>query len=288
MNTLCKRILMHAAAFCAVLALSVVAAKPGMAADAVRVGMIPDAGATQVSIEQKKPLQDYLEKALGRSVRIIIPTNYNATVEGLGNGSLDFAYLGGLTYVKAHARYQVVPVVQRQIDREFHSLFIAHAGSGIKSIKDLQGKNFAFGDIGSTSGHLFAYRAMMKAGIDPDKDLSYRYTGSHTATVQAVASGAADAGSVDETVFRAMIASGKIDKGSAYVFFTSPPFTDYVWAARKDIDPKLQEKFARAFTGLKEGRDDGILDILRGKHFVKATDAEWDDVRAVAKQFSLF
>src|SRR5580704_1834315 len=71
----------------------------------LKVGMIPDAGATQVAIDEKAPLQAYLAKAFGRPVALVIPTNYNATVEGLGNGSLDFAYLGGLTYVKAHARY---------------------------------------------------------------------------------------------------------------------------------------------------------------------------------------
>jgi phosphonate transport system substrate-binding protein len=288
MNTLRKCILMHTAVLFAALAISVLAARPGLADDVVRIGMIPDAGATQVSIEQKKPLQDYLEKVLGRTVTIIIPTNYNATVEGLGNGSLDFAYLGGLTFVKAQARFQVVPVVQRQIDREFHTLFIAHAGTGIKSIKDLQGKKFAFGDINSTSGHLMAYLAMEQAGFNPDTDLNgYRYTGSHTATVQAVASGAADAGSVDETVFRTMVSSGKIDANSAYVFYTTPAFVDYVWAARKDIDPKLQEKFARAFVDLKEGHDATILDILRGKRFIKATNAEYNDIRTVAKKLSL-
>src|SRR6476619_6832712 len=69
----------------------------------LNVGMVPDAGATQVSVAEKAPLQKYLEQKLGRPVKLIIPTNYNATVEGLGNGSLDVAYLGGLTYAKAHA-----------------------------------------------------------------------------------------------------------------------------------------------------------------------------------------
>lgn len=152
----------------------------------IRIGMIPDAGATQVSVEQKAPLRAYLEKALNRPVTLIIPTNYNATVEGLGNGSLDIAYLGGLTFVKAHERYDAIPLVQRQEDREFHALFITQAGSSIKDLTDLKGKNFAFGDINSTSGHLMPYRAMEQAGIDPDKDLKFRYTGSHAATVKAV------------------------------------------------------------------------------------------------------
>ena len=34
------------------------------AADKVNVGMVPDAGATQVSIEEKSPLRDYLAKSL--------------------------------------------------------------------------------------------------------------------------------------------------------------------------------------------------------------------------------
>jgi phosphonate transport system substrate-binding protein len=289
MKMLSKRFLMQAATLCAGMALSVLAANPAMADNVVRVGMIPASGATQVSVEQKKPLQDYLEKVLGQPVKIIIPTNYNATVEALGNGSMDFAYLGGLTFVKAQARYKVIPVVQRQIDREFHSLFITRAGSGIKSIKDLHGKSFAFGDINSTSGHLMPYLAMQKTGFDPDKDLKgYRYTGSHTATAQAVANGMVDAGSLDGTVFHSMVDKGQIDKSKVHVFYTTPAFVDYVWVARKDIDPKLKEKFAQAFMDLKPGRDDKILAILVGKHFVVATNDEYNDIRSTAKKLKLF
>src|SRR5215469_11948977 len=130
------------------------------------VGMIPDAGATQVSIQEKEPLRNYLSKSLGQNVNLIIPTNYNATVEGLGNGSLDFAYLGGLTYVKAHRQYGVVPLVQRTSDLEFHSLFITSSSSAVKSPADLKGKTFAFGDINSTSGHLIPYMELKRAGIN--------------------------------------------------------------------------------------------------------------------------
>ena len=110
-------------------ALAVARAFPLRAADAIKVGMVPDAGATQVSIEEKAPLRDYLAKVIGTKVELIIPTNYNATVEALGNGSLDFAYLGALTYVKAHDRYAVLPLVQRSADKNFHSLFITQSGS---------------------------------------------------------------------------------------------------------------------------------------------------------------
>ena len=262
---------------------------PAAAADqAVRIGMIPDAGATQVSVEEKAPLRDYLASAMGRPVELIIPTNYNATVEALGNGSLDFAYLGGLTYVKAHARYGVLPLVQRDSDRDFHSLFITATNSPVHSLADLKGKRFAFGDINSTSGHLMPYAALMRVGIDPDRDLSFRYTGSHPATAKAVEAGAVDAGALDESVYRAMLAEGTLDKSRIRVFFTSPPFVDYVWVARQGVDDGTREKFAHAFLALDVARDAKVLAILRGRKFVPATDGEYDDLRKIAQQLKLF
>jgi phosphonate transport system substrate-binding protein len=251
------------------------------------VGMIPDAGATQVSIQEKEPLKNYLSKHLGGPVNLIIPTNYNATVEALGNGSLDFAYLGGLTYVKAHKQYGVVPLVQRTSDMEFHSLFIT-GNPQIKTLADLKGKTFAFGDINSTSGHLMPYLELKQAGIDVEKDFKYRYSGSHPATAKAVESGAMDAGAIDESVYNAMIAEGKLDKTRVRVFYTSKPFLDYVWVARKDVSKADQEKFAKAFTDLQEGKDDQILGILRGKKFVRASDDRYEILRKVAEELKMF
>ena len=257
------------------------------AVEPLRVGMVPDAGATQVSVEEKAPLQAYLEKQIGRPVKLIIPTNYNATVEGIGNGSLDIAYFGGLTYVKAHVRYGAQPLVQRDIDQHFRSLFITHPGSGITRLQDLAGKTFCFGDINSTSGHLYPVKALKAVGIEPDKQLkSFRYTGSHAATAQAVAAGVCDAGAIDETVYISLVSQARLS-GPANVFFATPPFADYVWASRKDLDARTQQAFTKALLRLRKGPDDAILKILRGEHFVPASDAEYRDVERVARALGL-
>ncbi|GAC1585273.1 MAG: putative selenate ABC transporter substrate-binding protein [Candidatus Elarobacter sp.] len=282
---LSRRSLLATAAAAAALTVVPRTARP---AGGLRVGMIPDAGATQVSVEQKKPLRDYLAAKLGRDVDLVIPTNYNATVEALGNGSLDFAYLGGLTYVKAHAVYGVVPLVQRTTDRQFHSLFITQTASRIAALKDLRGKRFAFGDINSTSGHLMPFYAMTLAGLDPDKDLNFRYTGNHPATAKAVEAGTVDAGAMDESVFHAMVEGGQIDKTKARVFFTTPPFLDYVWVARKDAAPADRNAFANAFLGLRAPADAAVLEILRGASFVRANDGEYDLLRSIATKLKLF
>src|SRR5215468_9600894 len=254
----------------------------------ISIGMIPDAGATQVSIQEKEPLRAYLAGKMARDVNLIIPTNYNATVEALGNGSLDFAYLGGLTYIKAHKQYGVIPLVQRSSDLQFHSLFITGANSSIHSLADLKGKQFAFGDINSTSGHLIPYMEMRQAGVDVDANLKFRYTGSHPATAKAVESGAVDAGALDETVFNSMLAEGKLDKTKVRVFYTSKPFVDYVWVARKDTTTEEREKFVQAFIGLKAGRDDEVLQVLRGKSFVRVDDERYRAIRQVAEELKMF
>jgi phosphonate transport system substrate-binding protein len=260
---------------------------PASAASGIHVGMIPDAGATQVSIDEKAPLRDYLTAKLGRPVELLIPTNYNATVEALGNGSLDFAYLGGLTYLKARKAYAVVPLVQRTSDKQFHSLFITQTTAPINALADLRGKRFAFGDVASTSGHLMPDYAIRGAGLDPDRDMTTRYTGNHPATAKAVESGAVDAGALDESVYKALLEGGQIDKTKVRVFYTTPPFVDYVWVARSDAAAADRDAFANAFLALRLPADAKVLDILRGTQFVRANDQEYATLRAIAVKLAL-
>jgi phosphonate transport system substrate-binding protein len=253
----------------------------------INVGMLPETGASQTVLREKEPLKLYLTKALGREVNIVILPTYAATVEALGSGQLDFAYLGGLTYVKAHMKYGVVPLVQRSSDAEFHSLFITRTTSSVRSLEDLKGRKFAFGDVNSTSGHIMPYLELRNAGIDPDQDFSTRYTGSHPATIRAVEAGLVDAGAVDESIFQSMLAEGKIAANTLRIFHVSKPFVDNVWVARKETSPKEKDKFAEAFLALKQGQNDQVLQILRGKTFVRANNEEYNILRLLAQQLKM-
>jgi phosphonate transport system substrate-binding protein len=262
---------------------------PAQAEDLIRIGIVPEAASTAASLEEKKPLQAYLSEALGMPVKLVIPKDYNATIEGLGNGSLDFASMGAVSYVKSHKLYGTIPLVQRDIDKQFHTVFITQASSPIKAIGDLKGKRFAFGDVVSTSGSVMPYRALIDAGLDPNKDLEwFRYTGSHAATVQAVAAGVADAGSAAEDIFKSLVADGKVDGSKVRVFYTTPPFVDYCWAARKDVPEPIQKKFVEAFMRLAPGQHDKVLAILRGQHYVAANEAEYQPILEMAQKLSLF
>ena len=120
---------------------------------ALRISMIPTMNPGKI-IRESTPFIDYLEKETGAKVELTVPTNYAAVVEAMASDRVDIAYLGGFTYVQASARAGAKPLVQRQKDQTLHSLFITQPDSAIRSLGDLKGHSFAFGDVNSTSGHL--------------------------------------------------------------------------------------------------------------------------------------
>jgi phosphonate transport system substrate-binding protein len=252
--------------------------------DAITLALPPDG----LSPQERLPLQKYLTAQMGREVRIVTPDHYTNTLDGLSGGSIDFACLGGLSYVRAHAKMGVVPLVQRNSDLQFHSVFITGTHTSINSLRDLKGKKFAFGDVNSTSGHIMPYLELKRAGVNPDKDFEFRYSGEHPATVKLVELGVVDAGSVDETFFNAMIKDGRADRNKVRVFHTSQPFVDWVYAARKGVSDTDREKFAAALLALREGKNDDVLKLLRATRFVRANDDEYATLRDVARELKMF
>jgi phosphonate transport system substrate-binding protein len=268
----------------AVLFISLVAAVSAFGANnSITVALTPDG----LSPEQRIPLQHYLTQYMGREVKLVTLSSYSATLDSLSSGSVDFASLGAVTYVRGRARMGLVPLVQRESDLQYHSLIIANTGKPIYSLSDLRGKQFAYGDINSTSGHVIPYLEMKRAGINPDTDFQFRYSGEHSATVKLVEMGMVDAGAVDEAIFNAMIKDGRADRNRLRVIHTSKPFVDYVYVARRGMSDSDKEKFSAALLALKEGKNDEVLKLLRASKFVKANDGEYAAIREAAQELNL-
>lgn len=268
----------------AVLACCLLLAASGWAADApLRVSMIPTTDPSRM-LRDAEPLVARLEKATGRHVTLTIPQSYAAVVEALVEGQVDIAHLGGFTFVQASKRAGALPLVQRERDRQFHSKFVT-ARADVRTLADLKGKRFAFGDVNSTSGHLMPAYFMRKEGVDPAVVEQAIYTGGHDATALAVAEHRVDAGALDEAVWERLTSQGRIDPAKVRVFWTTPPFADYVWVARKDLDPAVARKVADTFLALDESRpeDRAILELLSASgRYVRAEIAEYAPLREAA------
>jgi phosphonate transport system substrate-binding protein len=249
----------------------------------LRISMIPTTDPGK-ALRENQPLLAYWAKQTGRTPELTIPTSYAAVVEALANDKVDIAYLGGFTYVQASARAGVKPLVQRSIDQQFHSVFITPAGSKIHSLADLHG-HFVFGDVNSTSGHLMPLYYMQQEEVDPEVITNASYSGGHDATALAVANGKAEAGAMDEQVYKKMLANGQLKPGAVRVFYTTPPFFDYVWVANKNLDPRIASAFANSMKSLSTSQPDqkALLDLLNAKGYVAANDADYGKLRDAAK-----
>ncbi len=254
----------------------------------LRMTMIPTTDPGKV-VRESQPLVSYLEKETGAKIELTVPTNYAAAVEAIAYDQVDIAYLGGFTYVQASKRAGVLPLVQRERDQNFHSVFITQQDSKIASLDDLKGHTFAFGDVNSTSGHLMPEYFMREAKVDPDVIARAIYSGGHDATALAVANRKVDAGALDETVYQRMTKDGKVDPAQVRIFYTTPPFYDYIWVARKGLDPKLADAFSAAFLKLDANNPTHkpILDLLVANKYIKAEDRNYDKLRQAARDSGL-
>src|SRR5262245_51139369 len=183
----------------------------------LNIGMVPGEDA-EVRIQRYGPMVDYLKGALGMDVKAFVGTDYTATVEAMRAKRVDAAYFGPFSYVLAaqvaDARVFVVPGSADGITSTYNSLIVTHTASGITSMDGLKGRNFSFVDPASTSGHLIPRAMLMKAGIDPDKDLKTIFAGGHDASLLAINGKRVDAGAVSSTQHKRMIEAGIVDEAN--------------------------------------------------------------------------
>ena len=292
MNHTLRRLALKGAFVCA-LASFLVPSLIGSAAaqeSVLRVSAIPDEAPTEL---QRKfaPLGKYLEKETGMKVSFVPVSDYAAVVESLATKKLDLAWLGGFTFVQAKIRTNgtAIPIIQREEDAKFTSKFVT-ADPNIKSYVDLKGKTFAFGSPSSTSGHLMPRFFLQQAGIAADKDFrNVAFSGAHDATVAFVAAGKADAGVLNASVWDKLVEAKKVDTDKVRVFATTPPYFDYNWTVRGDLDPALVKKLTEAFLKLdpKNPEHAEIMQLQRASKFIPTKRENYDGIEKAAQSAGL-
>ncbi|MGQ3054675.1 MAG: putative selenate ABC transporter substrate-binding protein [Roseateles sp.] len=282
MTRLSRRLLLASLALCATAT---------QAQQVLRVTAIPDESPTELS-RKFAPLGAYLESKLGMKVEWTPVTDYAAAVETLVNKKVDVAWFGGFTFVQANTRSggKVLPLVQREEDEKFRSVFITDAKSGIAKLEDLKGKTLSFGSQSSTSGHLMPRSFLLGAKVNPDTDLKrVAFSGAHDATIAAVASGKVDAGALNISVWEKFVAEKKVDPATVKVFFTTPPYYDYNWSVHADMPEALREKIKAAFLALDPATPQGkeILGLQRATRFIPSKPENYNGIKAAAESAGL-
>ena len=197
-----------------------------------------------------RPLAEHLARQLGRPVKLYTVDTWEGLAKSLASGETDIALMGPWGYVLANhvAGAQAVASILYDGKPEYFAVMVTHPRSGIKSIADLKGRTFAFGDKGSTSGYLIPYYHFQKNGIDPDTYLGRVLNTKHQAIEMQVTRGEIDAGADYNRNRDAMISEGLIKAQDSVVFWTSDPLPNDAVAVRSELakDPVFVAKLRAA------------------------------------------
>lgn len=187
----------------------------------------------------------YLEKRTGWKVEIVPRNSYRQAMDMIKRGDLDFAWVSAFPYVYLSHRHQARMVAMPLINGSptFRAYLIVPAEDHVtKSIRDLQGKTFAYADINSHTGYVVPRFELLGLGLDASTFFaSTIFVDGHKNVVRAVASGLADGGSVDSFVWEALSRSSprltaRTRVVTNSVEFGSPPIVAAREASHKDVE----------------------------------------------------
>jgi len=247
---------------------------------------------------------DRFADATGLETRYRNVVDYRAVVRAFEVGDVAVAWMGGLTGVQARNRVDgATAIAQRDIDADFHSVFIATRDSGLRpfddisGVRQLAGHTFTFGSETSTSGRLMPQYFMDEGGLAVSELRGKPgFSGSHDATIEAVASHSFDAGVLNEQVWearKATVEADEVNLDDVVLLWRTPGYADYHWLARPDLDSVAGAGTTQAITDLLLGLDTAnpqdaeILELFGATRFITTENSNYDQIEAVAREQGL-
>ena len=255
---------------------------------------IPDENESRLRQRFDK-IAHYLGQKLSVTVTYIPVKSYAAAVAAFRNDQVQLAWFGGLSGVRARALVPgSIAIAQGYEDQAFETYFIAHSSTGLKRSSafpnDIAGKIFTFGSKGSTSGRLMPeFHVRKNLGKSPNEVFKkVGFSGNHSRTIQLVQSGAYQVGAVNFKVWENELNAGKIDTSKVSIIWKTPPYPDYQWTIRGDVDGRWGSGFtSRVTEALLKMTDKDLLASFPRSRFIPASNSDYQPILDVAKAIKL-
>jgi len=228
-------------------------------------------------------LARYLGKALSQPVVVRVGRDYDEHIDAIGTNAVDIAFMGPAPYVLLVARYDAKPLLGRiEVDGKpvLSGVIITRTGSPLRSLADLKGRRFAFGDRESTMSSLVPRYMLQEAGVPLAALGGFDYLGAHKNVALGVLAGDFDAGAVKQEIFDELAPRG------LRVLATMPTVSEHLFVARSDMPPARVERLRRSLLGL--GADPEGKAIMESLHkgmsnIVPVADADYQSLRTVMR-----
>lgn len=255
----------------------------GVAADktTLRFGSVAQ-DTPAVMYKRLKPLTNYLSKALNRPVVLQLSPNMGDAINKVANNKVDVTYLTPVAYLRAHEKGNSKLIAKMVTNKRssFQLMIVVRTDSPIKTVAQLTGKNFAFGDKKA----LLQRATVTGAGMPLGKLGSYKFIGHYDNIARGVARGLFDAGILKDTK------AFKWEKKGLRILYSSPQMPPYNITASSKLDATTLRSLRKAFLELDNNNPEHrkVIKSLDKKYdgFVKTSDSEYDIVRNLIKPFN--
>lgn len=237
-----------------------------------------------------KILEAYLKKEMDCEVVVELPISFISVVEAFGSKRADAAIINTFGYILANEKYGVearLKLINRGRD-EYYGQIIARSDSKIKSIKDLNGKKFAFVDPASTSGYLLPLKLFKEEKITIKEHV---FSGRHDTVVSAVYQKQVDAGATfytppdDDGTPKDARMLLKTQYPDIYdkikILKLTGPIPNDPIIFRKDIPEEIKTKMTKALIKYIKSEEGGkvLHNMYHITDFRDAKDSDYDKVR---------
>ena len=228
------------------------------------------------------PLADYLSQAINIPIHVQISKSYKSHMQQVGEEQFDLAYVGPAPYVQITHNYGAKTILGRlQVNGSpyFHGVILARKDSSVMKLEDLAGKKFAFGDPNSTMSHFVPRFMLAEAGVDVVDLEKHAFLGMHANVALSVIGGYYDAGGVKENIF------AKYKDRGLKLLAQSPPISEHLFLAAKNIPPETVTRIRKALFSLKDPK---ILSPIKQSltSIVPAEDKDYATLRAILAKFN--
>lgn len=189
-----------------------------VAAETYKIGVLAKRGPVK-ALKQWKATSDYLTAKIPGKTFEIVPLDFDAVNPAIEKGEVNFFLVNSSMFVTTQIKYGTIPIATMINSRQGQPLksfggviFTSVDNSDINSLADLKGKSFMAVKASSFGGWQMAYKEILSAGIEPQKDFSaLQFGNKHDNVVLAVQNGAVDAGTVRTDTLERMASEGSID-----------------------------------------------------------------------------
>jgi PAS domain S-box-containing protein/putative nucleotidyltransferase with HDIG domain len=189
----------------------------GQSEDVVHIGVLAKRG-DEHTITRWQPTADYLSREIPGYRFSVVPLGFDEIEKVVATAGVEFVLANSAIYVDLEMRYgvgRIATLRNRNGDRGytmFGGVVFTRAGrDDISTLDDLAGKRFAAVKENSLGGYLMAWRELAERDINPPRDTTLSFSGTHDAVVYSVLRGLADAGTVRTDTLERMSSEGKID-----------------------------------------------------------------------------